>query len=173
MKAFKDYIIEEYKGTAENYVAVEFRFSHTVSEKVNKAKVEGETMKVVKVDSIKVTIRFYDKDMQLLSSRMLTFENNEVPKSISKKLINISPDELTNKFMSAKEEICNVILNEYKARREECSNKMTCLLEYLNTVGNKNDVTPGEFKGESIQVVETSNVKESKPKNKKGKKFHM
>ena len=171
MKAFKDYVIEEYKGTAENYVAVEFRFSHTVSERVNKGKVEGETMKVVKVDSIKVTIRFYDKDMQLLSSRMLTFENNEVPKSISKKLINISPDELANKFMSAKGEICNVILNEYKNKREECSNKMTCLLEYVNTSGNKNDVTPQEFKGESIQVVETP--KEAKPKNKKVKKFDM
>ena len=167
MKAFKDYVIEEFNGTAEGYVATEFRFSHSVSNRVMKREKKDDPVTVMQIDSVKVNVKFYDKDMKLLCSKLLTSENNELPKSISKKLVNISPDELVNKFMAAKGEICNSIMNEYKNKRQEYGDKLSNLNAYINSSGNKNDVTPQEFKGESITIVD-----ESEPK-KKGKKFDM
>ena len=159
MQSFKDYVIQEFKSQANTYAAVEFKFSHGVGSKVDK-----KSELIMKVDYIKAAIKFYDKDMNLLISKILPFENNEVPKSIAKKLVNISPDELTNRFNEARQEICSVIMKEYSSKMEELSEKINDLKIYI---GHSGDITPDKFKGESV-------VTEDKvPTKKKGTNFDM
>ena len=164
MQSFKDYVIQEFKSQAETYAAVEFKFSHAVGSKLDK-----KSELIMKVDYIKVGIKFYDKDMNLLISKMLTFENNEVPKSIAKKLVNISPDELANRFNEARNEICSVIMNEYNTKRDDLEEKIKELRIYT---GSNGDVIPDKFKGESL-VIENSFAAEKPSTKKKGTNFDM
>ena len=158
MQSFKDYVIQEFKSQAETYTAVEFKFSHGVGSKVDK-----KSELIMKVDYIKVAVKFYDKDMNLLISKMLTFENNVVPKSIGKKLVNISPDELNNKFNEARPEICSVIMKEYTSRHEELSEKIKELNIYT---GHNGDVIPDKFKGQSLVIENSFTAEKYSTKNK-------
>lgn len=94
MQAFKDYIIEEYKNLATGFVGVEFKFTHTSGTKLDK-----KTEIHMRQDVIRVNVKFYNKDIQMLLSRSLQFDNNVLPKSVCNKLVNISPDELNNRFL--------------------------------------------------------------------------
>ena len=64
MQAFKDYLISEYRPLLPNVVGVEFKFSH--GRGVKRDKKSKETLRV---DSIKVSMRFFDKDMNMMLSR--------------------------------------------------------------------------------------------------------
>ena len=72
-------------------------------------------------------------------------------KSQAKKLINISYKELENKFMKAKQEICNNILNELIEKQKELKQKIEDINEYKGIQG----IIPDEFKSESINIIET------------------
>ena len=146
MQAFKDYVIEEFRELARGFVGVEFKFSHGVGTKADK-----KTETLLKIDSVKCNVKFYDKDMNLLCARLLSFENDVVPKSFAKKLVNISADELANRFCSAKNEICKIIMDEYNERRLDITDRIFDLSKYCG--GSVNNVTPPEFAGESIQPV--------------------
>ena len=62
--------------------------------------------------------------MNKLYGATISFENNLLNKSQAKKLVNIAPKELENKFASAKNEICNVILRELLDKRKELNEKI-------------------------------------------------
>ena len=160
MNSFKDYVIEEFKEQAKDYVGTEFKFSHGISLKKDK-----KTQSILNIDVIKVGIKFYDKDMNLLTSKTLIFENNDMNKRVRKSLINISPDELINRFNGAKDEICQVIMNDLMSRGDEIGLKVKSLQRYH---GSKGEVIPTEFKGESVNVREEE--QEVKGKRKVGKK---
>lgn len=159
MQEFKDYIIDEYRNLASGFVGVEFKFSHTSGTKLDK-----KTEVYVRQDVIRVNVKFYNKDIQLLLSRSLQFDNNVLPKSVSNKLVNISPDELNNRFLKARDEICSEIMKEYQLSETEIKEKIEELNKYCG--GSINTVTPPEFKGESITPVEV-------PTKKKQKNFDM
>ena len=92
--------------------------------------------------------------MNKLYAATISFENNVLNKSQAKKLVNIAPKELENKFASAKNEICNVILRELIEKRKELNEKIDDMMKYKGTDG----VIPSEFKGESITVAESADV---------------
>ena len=159
MQALKDYIISEYKEKVQNFVGTEFKFSHSVNFKQDKA-----SDNKLKIDLIKIAVKFYDKDMNMLLAKLLTFENNELMNNCSKKLINIIPAELTNKFNAAKTEISKVIFEEYANKRKEINERIKDIGEY---VGGRMEVIPDQFKGEKVTLVE-----ENQPVKKK-KNFDM
>ena len=65
----------------------------------------------------------------------------------------ISPKELENKFNLANNEICREILKEYEEKKNELESKIKNLKNYNNvSVG----ITPAEFRGESIQIVDSN-----------------
>ena len=153
MQAFKDYVIQEYKDELGDYAACEFKFNHGSFTKVLK-----KSSTPIKVDTIKVIMKFYDKDMNLLLNKYLVFENNEVGKCIESKLVNINKDELSNKFNAARQDICKVILQEYNNKRNDVNNRIEDLNNYIGVQG----IIPDEFKGESIKPVEVEKVKPKK-----------
>ena len=93
---FEQYVISEFK--VDNQAAVEIKYTHNVSAK-------NTTINY----TITMTLKFYDKNVKLLKTCTLKFLNNVIAPSYAKKLININPGELNNKFMSAKEDIIKVI----------------------------------------------------------------
>ena len=159
MDQLKAYLIDEFKDRANGFVGVEFKFSHSETMRSDKA-----TKIPLKVDVVKVGMRFVDKDLNTLHTSNIVFENNAIQKSKEKQFVNISPKELNNKFCFAKSEIIRTIMNEYIIKRNELNEKIDSLKAYG---GNDNEVIDSKFKGEVVKVVE----KEVKPSKKM--KFEM
>lgn len=151
MEALKSYIIDEFKGKAKGYVAVEFKFTHHVNMRMDKS-----TKTLLKIDVVKVSLRFVDKDLNTLYTTNVLFENNAIQKSKEKQFINISPKELNNKFCFAKHEIIRAIMNEYAHKRQELNEKIDSLKSYA---GNDNDVIDSRFKGEVVNIAATEKKK--------------
>ena len=154
MESFKEYLINEFKDRVKGFVGVEFKFSHGVN-----MRTDNVTKIPLKVDVVKVSLRFVDKDLNTLLSSNVVFENNAIQKSKEKQFINISPKELNNKFCFAKSEIIRTIMNEYINKRDELNEKIDSLKSYA---GNDNEVIDSRFKGDVVNVVE----KEVKPSKK-------
>ena len=96
---FEQYVISEFK--VDNQAAVEIKYTHTISIK-----------KAVINHMITMNLKFYDKNVKLLKTCTLKFLNNVIAPSYAKKLININPGELNNKFMSAKEDLSLIHISE-------------------------------------------------------------
>lgn len=143
MDNFKNYLVSEFKEQAKGYAAVEFKFNHSVNLKNDKA-----TSKPLRIDIIKVNMKFVDKSMNILHTASIQFENNVIPKTKAKTLVNISPKELENKFAIAKKEICKIIHDELNEKNKDIEIRMNNLKEYIGGVG----IIPNEFKGEVIKV---------------------
>ena len=146
MQPLKQYLIDEYKDKARDYVAVEFKFSH--STKIKSDKSSGV---ILKIDVVKIVMKFVDRDMNTLHNCSVVFENNVIPKSKEKCFVNISPKELNNRFAFAKPEIIKTIMQEYVEKRDEINVKIEELKTYL---GNASDVITPKMKGEVVKVVD-------------------
>ena len=148
MQALKQYLIQEYRDKAKGYVACEFKFAHYTKIKPDKA--SGVSLKI---DVVKVSIRFVNRDMNTLHNCSVVFENNVIPKSKEKSFINISAKELNNKFAFAKAEIVKLIMDEYIEKRDELNAKIDELKAYS---GNESDIIKPSMKGEVVNVADTS-----------------
>ena len=144
MQAFREYVISEYKPLLQTLVGTEFKFVHNVSTKHDK-----KSNTIVRVDTIRCAVKFFDKDMNQLLSSLLVFENNEIKPKQGSALIHIAPAELNNKFMAAKADIIKVINDEYISKRDEFTAKMTELAKYNPP---QNNVTPAMFEGLNVVI---------------------
>lgn len=141
MNQFKEYLLTEYQ--VKNAKAIKFSFSHSQTIK--------KTDKVPRInDNITVRIKFFDENANTIQSNSITFENNIIPKSKEKSLINIAPKELNNRFGAAKQEICSIIKQEYMAKIDDLNEKLNKLQQYCPS--NSNTIIPQKFEGESITL---------------------
>ena len=151
MNNFKEYLIQEYREKAKGFAAVETKFSHSFT-----IKTEAKSGVVRKNDSIKVAMKFVDKELNVLYTASVVFENNLIPRRLHKSFVNISPKELENKFNAAKDDICREILKDYTEKKKELEDKIKSLKSYNNvSVG----VIPAQFKGESINILDPNGAK--------------
>ena len=150
MQALKEYLIYEYRDKARGYVAVEFKFAH--STKIKPDKSSGVSLKI---DVVKVCLRFVDRDLNTLHNCSVVFENNVIAKNKEKSFVNISPKELNNKFAFAKSEIVKLIMQEYVEKRDEINVKINELSMFA---GNATDVITPKMKGEVVKVVDEDAV---------------
>ena len=134
---FEQYVISEFK--VDNQAAVEIKYTHNISIK-----------KAVINHMITMNLKFYDKNVKLLKTCALKFVNNVLAPSYAKKLININPGELNNKFMSAKEDIIKVIHAEYEEKMHELVEKMNQLNQFSKSQFSIED----KFRGELIKPLE-------------------
>lgn len=142
MQHFKDYLVSEYK--VEGATSILLKFTHSLSVKIDK-----KTMKPLNTHTINCTVQFYDKDLNLLHKASIKFINNVLNKNDAKKLINISPKELENRFNSARREIVAEIQKDYIEKRNDIDEKIYALSMYECVDVN---IIPDEFKGELIQI---------------------
>ena len=137
LKDFENYVIGEFK--VDTQAAIEIKYSY--SYKIDKSMVKNHT--------ITMNLKFYNENAKLLKSSMLKFTNNLLPKSYAKKLININPGELTNKFMSAKKEIVDIIRSEYEGELTKINMKMKELNSYSSEIFDVDD----KFRRETVDIV--------------------
>ena len=149
MEAFRDYVKAEYNNV-QGYVSTQFTFTHTSTVKIDKA-----SQRPVVQHTISVRVQFYDKDMNLLHKAAIKFVNNKLPKKAKESLVNISPDELENRFMAARREIVEEIFMDYDTKRRLIDIKIEALQQYLPDASL--NVIPEEFNGERIQIADDAN----------------
>ena len=167
LTAFKEYIIEEYQDQYPTFAAAAFKYFHHAKVKVDKV-----SKRPITNDTIRVSLKLCDKDMNGLLTKSISFENNLLTKAGVNALVNTSPDELENKFAEALPSILNIICEEYNDVILEMKDKISQLHSYaksndvsLNGGGSKH-VIPTSFKGESIRVDSDEDDIDEKPSKK-------
>ena len=125
-----------------------FTFTHSST-----VKTDRKSSRPLVVHTIGVTIKFYDKDMNMLRKASIKFVNNKLPKKTRESLVNIAPDELENRFVAAKRDIANEIYQDYMVKRELLDVKIDALMYYENVTSTPNaNIIPDRFEGEMVQV---------------------
>ncbi len=166
MEAFKNLIIDEFRDKAKGFVATEFKFTHTVNIKIDKV-----TKIPLRNDVIKVKVTFIDKDFNTLLTNTLSFENNVLNKTTAKKMVNVAPKELENRFNVAKKSIVSLIMDEYMERLSDAQTKINDLKSYY---GADDGIIPHEFKGEQVKRLKEPRPEGIQDNNGKNKsKFDM
>lgn len=154
MEAFIDYLLKEYQLPAD-VVCNKTTFTHSTKNHIDKKSNVPITNNI-----ITVKIESFDKHHQKLASITEHFIDGQIERSKTKKLINISPPELNNKFASAKSQICSVINSTYNERLKDLKDSINELNEYC---GSDISVIPEEF------INEPKITKEIKPEKQKTK----
>lgn len=150
MQAFKEYLISEYQVNDATSIMITFTHSSTV-------KTDRKSGSAIVVHTIGVTIKFYDKDMNMLQKASIKFVNNKLPKKTRESLVNIAPDELENRFVAAKRDIANEIYDDYITKRELLDAKINALMYYENITATPNaNIIPNQFEAEMIQLAPTN-----------------
>ena len=144
IETFQEYVKSEFKNI--DAAATEFKYAHTSGLKKDK-----DSGKLITMHYINVGVRFFDKNMKLLHSTTFKFVNNLLTKNCEKKLINISPKELNNKFMYARKEIIKLIMSQNQEKLNDIQNEINLLKEFAGK-DNDNMMINDEFKGELIQI---------------------
>ena len=170
MQEFKDYILLEYKEMVPNFAATKFDFSHS-----SRPKIDKKSHTTLTLNTIHVNIKFFDKDMNQLLTKTISFENNLLSKPCKKLLVNIAPAELENKFNSALKDIYTIIMKSYTAELNMLNIKIRNLNLYLNSDNELSregiePIIPFEFKGESIKM---SDIKPNELNHKQKQQFDM
>ena len=172
MNGFIDYLVGNWE--VNGCVGIEKRFGHMKKIKIDK-KSDTEIVQHI----LAVGLKFFDKDNNLLKSESVKFVNNTLnANDKKKKLINISGDELENKFMFAKNDILNVINGEYRDKINEINLKLSDLMSYYD---KDSVVTNKEFKGERVEINKRTKkdiaidkkIVDDSNKNKNKKQFEM
>ena len=154
MENFIDYLLKEYNLPSE-VVCNKTTFTHSTKSKIDKKSNVPITNNI-----ITVKIESFDKHHQKLASITEHFVDGQIDRPKTKKLINISPAELNNKFASAKSQICSVINSTYNEKLKDLKESMNELNEYC---GSEISVIPDEF------INEAKITKEPKPEKQKTK----
>ena len=138
MHAFVNYLLSEYK-LPDEVLCNNVSFTYSQKNKIDKKSSVPITDHVitVKIDS-------YDKDHNKLASNAERFVNGQIQRPKSKKLINISPDELNNRFGNAKTSICSQIQKQNSDKVKGLNDIINDLKQYCSNMS----VIPNEFVNE-------------------------
>ncbi len=138
MEAFVNYLLSEYK-LPDEVVCNNVTFTYSQRNKIDKKSNVPITDHVitVKIDS-------YDKEHNKLASNTEHFVNGQIQRPKSKKLINISPDELNNRFGNAKASICSQIQKNTSDKVKGLNDIINDLKQYCDNLS----IIPNEFVNE-------------------------
>ena len=139
MENFINYLLSEYKLPSD-VVCNNVIYSYSTQNKIDKKSKTPITNHV-----ITVKIESYDKAHNKLATNTEHFINGKIQRPKAKKLINISPDELNNKFGLAKSDICALI----KKQNSDKVNELTQIIDDITGyVGHDVSIIPNEFVNE-------------------------
>ena len=156
MNAFEAYLLKEYQLPS-NVCCNKFSYSHSTKQKIDK-----DSKRPIINNVIGVKIESYDEKHNLISSHSEKFIDGHIHRTKQNKLINISPDELNNKFSFAKSQIVQVIFNDYSNKLKDIQSK----IDEINAYSTSSTIIPSEFINEP-----TMGEKELPPKNNKHFEF--
>ena len=155
MNAFESYLLNEYQLPS-NVCCNKFTYTHSTKRKVDKSS------KIPLINNvINVRVESYDDKHNLISTHTEKFIDGCINRSKQKKLINISPDELNNRFGAAKVNIVQQINAEYSVKLNEIQEK----INELNSYCKSNGVIPNRFVNEP-KIADKPNIENVKSSNK-------
>jgi len=140
MNAFESYLLSEYKLPS-NVCCNKFTYTHSTKQKIDK-----DSNRPIINNIITVKIESYDDKHNLISSHTEKFIDGHIYRAKQNKLINISPNELNNKFGFAKSHIIGVIVADLNNKLHEIQNK----IDEINTYHHVSAVIPNEFINEPL-----------------------
>ena len=151
MEAFINYLLSEYQ-LSDEIVCNNVTFTYSQRNKIDKKSNVPITNHVitVKIDS-------YDKRHNKLATNSERFVNGKIERPKTKKLINISPDELNNKFGNAKASICSQIQKNNADKVKELNDVINDLKQYCSNIS----VIPNEFVNEPTITKEETKTKKT------------
>ena len=157
MEEFNNYLVSNWK--VDGTVGVEKRFVHVRKIGFDK-KLERERVDHI----ISVGLKYYDKDNLCLGTYSVKFVNNSLNNGSKKKLINISSDELENRFMVAREMILNIVEAEYREKINELNGKVNDVNDYRDKdrIGCSK-----EFSGPRVRLLESRKKRDAELKKNK------
>ena len=141
MQSFESYLLSEYQLSNE-VVCNKFSYTHSVKQKLDKKS----SVPIVN-NIINVHIESYDEKHNLIAAHSEKFVDGVIKRGKNKKLINISPDELNNRFSTAKSSIISLILHEYNTKLNDLQLKIKDLNKYAGPINN---IIPMEFVNEPL-----------------------
>ena len=150
MNAFEEYLLKEYQLPS-NVCCNKFSYTHST-----KQKIDNVSKRPIINNIINVKIESYDEKHNLISSHSEKFIDGHIHRTKQNKLINISPDELNNKFGFAKSHIVQVIVADYNNKLKDIQEK----IDEINAYVHISQIIPSEFINEP-----TMGEKELPPKN--------
>lgn len=160
MEDFINYLLKEYQLPNE-VVCHKVTCNHSSKSKIDKkskGSAPGTKCHVpVTNNIITVKIECFDKDHNLICYQNERFVDGEIYRPKTRKLVNISPQELNNRFGKAKGQICRNIENELMGKVKSLNEDLSSLKQYC---GNESSIIPNEFINEP---------KVTKPQSGKGK----
>ena len=135
MQDFIDYLLKEFQLPKEVVCnKVDYGFSQ-------KNEIDKKTNIPITHNIISVKIECFDKTHRKLAYISEKFVDGKIWRPKTKKLVNISPDELNNKFGIAKPAICARIQKENADKMKELNELLTDLKTYCTNI----TVIPEEF----------------------------
>jgi len=152
MNAFEAYLLKEYQLN-QNAVCNKFTYTHSTKQKIDKP-----SKRPVINNIITVKIDSYDDKHNLLGSHTEKFIDGHIQRTKQNKLINISPDELNNKFSFAKASIVQLIVADYNNKLKDIQAK----IDDINAYHHTSVIIPSEFVNEPL-IASNDNTE---PKNK-------
>lgn len=152
MDQFEQYLLSEY-NLPSTVVCNKLIYSYTTKNKVDK-----KTNRPLINNIINIKIDSYDDKHNLICHHSETIIDGNIYRTKQNKLINISPDELNNKFSFAKSSIINVIKSDYQNKLNDIQDKIKELDSYCHADG----IIPTEF----VNEPKISTESQTKPKNK-------
>ena len=138
MEDFVSYLLGEY-NLPDSVVCHKVVCSHATKNKIDKV-----SKVPITNHTITVKIQCFDKDHKKLANITEHFQDGSIKRPKTKPLINISPDELNNRFAKIKGEICNNIQREMMEKLNDLNTELSELKEYSGCEG----VIPTEFVNE-------------------------
>ena len=136
MEDFINYLLKEYQLPNE-VVCHKVTCNHS-----SKSKIDKKSNVPVTNNIITVKIECFDKDHNLICYQNERFVDGEIYRPKTRKLVNISPQELNNRFGKAKGQICRNIENELMGKVKSLNEDLSSLKQYC---GNESSIIPNEF----------------------------
>lgn len=153
LEDFVSYLLKEFKLPTD-VVCHKVSFNHSSKVKQDKKSERlGESKPLcgevfVKNNIVSVKIDCFDKDHNLVHTATEKFIDGAISRPKKRPLVNISPDELNNRFGMAKSEICSVILKELTDKDNDIQEKISEVKSYCP--GSR--IIPTEFVNEAVVV---------------------
>lgn len=142
LEDFVSYLLKEFKLPTD-VVCHKVSFNHS-----SKVKQDKKSEVFVKNNIVSVKIDCFDKDHNLVHTATEKFIDGAISRPKKRPLVNISPDELNNRFGMAKSEICSVILKELTDKDNDIQEKISEVKSYCP--GSR--IIPTEFVNEAVVV---------------------
>jgi hypothetical protein len=137
MQDFESYVKSNY--TIPEATACGINYTYTT-----RTSTDRKSKTTIKHHIVTMKLIWFDKDSKQLATERLVFQDDTLTKASEKQCTTISPTEVTNKFMVAKQDIVRLLIKVKQNKINDLQHEANALYNYL---GSSTDIIPQQMKG--------------------------